>query len=233
VSATVSAEPSATHKQRLRRLAESHACAKHPLFDRLGQGKLSVTQAAAVLRNYDAHASVLRRLLLQAATLMPDPAVGFVLENVRNEYGNGNYACNHQGQLLDVAAKAGVSPAMWQAAPMQAGVERFIESVSRLYYPSEQTPLREAVAAGAITATELLAIEEFAALQKAFAHFGLSNHVWFDHVLIEQEHSDESLLLALHFMDSSDGLAAVERGMNAVLTANLDLYDGLLAAAVQ
>jgi Iron-containing redox enzyme len=222
-------------------LARQHPCARHRLFETLANVRLTPSSAAALLRNYDAHAGVLRRLLLRAATMMPEPAVGFVLENVRNEYGNGNYADNHQGQLRDVAAQAGVTDEIWQAVAIQPGVRKFIRQAVRYYHrpPSVLTATLKtsdnrlcaaAICAGAITATELLAIGEFKALQKAFAGFGLSHHRWFDHVTIEEEHSDESLQLALYFADRPALQDAVEIGMEGILNANVDLYDGLLAA---
>src|SRR5437016_2291594 len=76
----------------LRGLAQSHLCWSHPLFARLEGARLTTEQCAALLRNYDEHAGALRRLLLKAATIMPEEAVTYVLENVRNEYGNGNPA---------------------------------------------------------------------------------------------------------------------------------------------
>ncbi|HNN64060.1 MAG TPA: hypothetical protein PKH78_13505, partial [Candidatus Obscuribacter sp.] len=77
----------------LQAIVAEHPCFKHEMFDRLSSlaktGSLSLKQVASLLKNYDAHASHLRRLLLKAATIMPEEAVGFILENVRNEYGNG------------------------------------------------------------------------------------------------------------------------------------------------
>lgn len=234
---------SADAKSRLLHLATEHACFDHPLFAALSTQKYSVEQLGKLLRNYDAHACVLRRLLLLAGTLMPEPAVGFVLENVRNEYGNGSYADNHQGQLRDVAFRAGVTPELWDSFAVEPGVKRFIHQAPRFYYPprfqddaiafANQPAIKAppaAIAAGAITATEILAICEFRAMQKAFAHFGLQNHIWFNHVTIEAEHSDESLMLALYFIEERDAFDAVEIGMRGILNANLDLYDGLLSA---
>jgi hypothetical protein len=241
-------------------LAGRHPCSAHSLFAELASARLDAEAAARVLRNYDAHASVLRRLLLLAAGIMPEPAVGFVLENVRNEYGNGNYCDNHQSQLKDVAVSAGVSESMWRAVSITDGVKKFIKQAPQFYYPVEdrghparirsglgssacsrsepqcapsgeaRAPRVAAMAAGAITATEILAISEFKALQKAFAPLGLANHRWFNHVTIEEEHSDESLMLALYFIEEHDGFADVEAGMKGILDANCHLYDGLLAA---
>lgn len=89
--------------------------------------------------------------------------------------------------------------------------------------------MRAAISAGAITATEILAIREFEYLQMAFAKLGLADHVWFDHVTIEAEHSDESLALALYFAEKQDALHSVEAGFRGILAANMRLYDGLLA----
>jgi hypothetical protein len=86
------------------------------------------------------------------------------------------------------------------------------------------------VVAGAITATEILAIEEFKAMQIAFASFGLDKHIWFDHVTVEENHSDDSLALAHYFMRQPRHIAAVLVGMNGVLDATEKLYDGLLSA---
>jgi hypothetical protein len=195
---------------------------------------LLVNQAASLLKNYDAHASVLRRLLLKAATLMPEPAVGFVLENVRNEYGNGNYADNHQNQLQDVVWQLGITREQYAEIPVTKPIKQFIREATRFYYPpcgSLPSGLnRAAVVAGAITATELLAIEEFKALQRAFTHFGLEHHIWFHHVMIEEEHSDESVALAVYFIENHGAEKAVEYGLNGVLDANVHLYDGLLQA---
>src|SRR5581483_9422771 len=92
-------KPSARY---LTELASSHPCRQHPLFAHLRTRTLSKEQAVSLLVNYDAHATLLRRLLLKAAAFMPEPAVGFILENVRNEYGNGDYRLCHQGQLRSI-----------------------------------------------------------------------------------------------------------------------------------
>lgn len=221
----------------LQQLVKQHPCSSHKMFWFLPQSILSLTQVAALLRNYDAHATILRRLLLQAATRMPEPAVGFVLENVRNEYGNGNYARNHQAQLKDVVYLAGVSEELFQKQPVMPGVQSFMDKVGAFYFPeARQIPSgleAAATAAGAITATEMLAIEEFRCLQKVFAEFNLDKHIWFDHVLIEQEHWQESLALVMHFLRAPEAVASVEYGLQGVLDANVDLYDGLIAAVVQ
>jgi hypothetical protein len=165
---------------------------------------------------------------------MPEEAVGFILENVRNEYGNGNANDRHQLQLIDVAMSAGITPEQFALAPIQPGVRAYIKTVSPYYYPlNRQWPhhyRRAAIAAGAVTATELLAIKEFEAMQRAFSKLGLGHHIWFDHVAVEVEHSDESLQLALYFIERYSAGDAVEFGMRGVLDANVLLYDGLLAA---
>ncbi|MBY0545781.1 MAG: iron-containing redox enzyme family protein [Candidatus Obscuribacterales bacterium] len=213
-------------------IVEQHPCSRHALFSALETELLSVTAAGNLLANYDAHASVLRRLLLRAATIMPEPAVGFILENVRNEYGNGAYCKNHQAQLRDLALKVGVSPEHFKAFRPEAGVRTFIKQASQHYFPRSgnypQSLYRPAIAAGAITATELLAIKEFVFLQKAFTRMGQKHHIWFHHVAIEEEHSDESLALALYFDESNSALDSVLYGLKGVLDANLHLYDGLL-----
>jgi hypothetical protein len=215
-------------------LARAHQCSRHAIFVALQTQSLSVDQAALLLRNYDAHASVLRRLLLKAATLMPEAAVGFVLENVRNEYGNGNYANNHQNQLQDIVWQLGVTPDRYSTLPILPPIKKFIQQATSFYFPPcgwlPEGLNRAAVVAGAITATELLAIEEFKALQIAFKQFGLEHHIWFHHVMIEEEHSDESVALALHFVQNYAADKAVEYGMTGVLNANVHLYDGLLLA---
>ncbi|MBX9723552.1 MAG: iron-containing redox enzyme family protein [Candidatus Obscuribacterales bacterium] len=217
--------------ERLLALANSHACSSHALFDLLENANLSDMQVAALLRNYDAHASVLRRLLLNAASIMPEEAVPFVLENVRNEYGNGDYAGNHQDQLRDLAWSCGISKEQFFAVEIKKGIRDFIKSASQFYSPKGRLPSgmkRAAIVAGAITATELLAIKEFAQMQKAFASRKQQHHIWFHHVSIEQEHFDESMALALFFADKNDQSNAVEFGLNGVLSANVRLYDGLL-----
>ncbi len=221
-------------KDHLLTLANTHRCASHPLFAALDSRQLTVDQAGALLKNYDAHASVLRRLLLKVASFMPEPAVGFVLENVRNEYGNGDYSHNHQWQLQDVAWKAGVSQQRYRQLPVQAAIKRFIRQAASFYSPPcgsvPKGMQKAAIAAGAITATEVLAITEFRHLQRAFHNFGLEKHIWFHHVTIEEEHTDDSLALALYFITNHKTLASVEYGMSGVLDANIHLYDGLLAA---
>lgn len=213
-------------------IVEQHACSRHALFSALETEHLSVDAAGNLLANYDAHASVLRRLLLRAASIMPEPAVGFILENVRNEYGNGAYCKNHQAQLRDLAFKVGVSPGLFKAFRPEAGIRTFIKQASQHYFPRTgsypQSLYKPAIAAGAITATELLAIKEFVFLQKAFSRLGQKHHIWFHHVAIEEEHSDESLALALYFDESNNALASVLYGLNGVLDANVHLYDGLL-----
>ncbi len=218
----------------LKKLAAEHRCSSHPLFAALDAIALSRSQVARLLRNYDAHAAVLRRLLLKAATLMPEEAVGFILENVRNEYGNGNPSNRHELQLLDVVRSAGVSKKEFQSVLVQPGVKDYIRTVTPLYYPLHKSCpsgyLRAAISAGAVTATEMLAIREFESMQRAFSVLGLAHHIWFNHVTVEIEHCDESLDLALHFIERYDSLEAVEFGMRGVLDANVRLYDGLLAS---
>ena len=218
----------------IRQLAKDHPCSNHELFSALESKTLSVTAAGSLLGNYDAHASVLRRLLLKAATIMPEAAVGFILENVRNEYGNGVYRNNHQGQLRDLANCIGVPVSTFNCFAAEPGIREFIKQASRFYFPLRgQSPgglYKPAIAAGAITATELLAIKEFVFLQKTFSRFGQEHHIWFHHVAIEEEHSGESLALALHFVENHHAYNAVEYGLSGVLDANMHLYDGLLAA---
>lgn len=217
----------------IRNQADTHACFRHPLFSCLESIQLTSRQAGRLLRNYDAHATALRRLLLQAATIMPEEAVGFILENVRNEYGNGCPDKRHQLQLLDVAWQAGVDQNLWTNLPVHEEINTYIELVTPLYYPVLQDwtkPIfRPAIAGGAIAATELLAIREFQYLQKAFAKLNLEHHIWFDHVNIEVEHGDESLDLALFFINRHDAFKEVEFGLQGVLSANICLYDGLLS----
>lgn len=215
-------------------LARAHACSSHPLFDYLQSVELTPLSAGRLLRNYDAHAALLRRLLLKASTLMPEPAVGYVLENVRNEYGNGDYKDNHAQQLKAVALAAGCSAAQFMALPVMPGIKQFLRTVGKYYYPVRQSGfeglLKPAIAAGAITATELLAVEEFRVMHVAFSRIGCGHHIWFNHVLLEQEHTSESVQLAVYFATNNDAIKSVTVGMNGVLDANVHLYDGLLAA---
>lgn len=245
--------------QMLRRFVQAHPASSHPLFDRLEEGGLSLDQAGALLRNYDAHASHLRRLLLKAATIMPEEAVGYILENVRNEYGNGRPEGRHQLQLQSLAWAIGVLPEKYRSYAITPGIKQFIKQVTPYYYPiarpqgkaspdqklaGNQTSSgnrtssenlkpsgsRAAIAAGAITATELLALEEFKSLQKAFAGFGQEHHIWFDHVTIECEHLEDSVSLALYFLEQNRAPEEdVLLGLSGVLDATVHLYDGLLA----
>jgi len=219
---------------RLQSAALKHRCAAHPFFSYLQDCHLNRAQVAALLKNYDAHASVLRRLLLKAATIMPDEAVGYILENVRNEYGNGSVENRHQLQLKDLASRAGVSDKEWASVSIESGVRSFIKKATSLYYPLKHkgasSYYKPAIAAGAITATEILALEEFRAMLKPFSKLGLADHVWFDHLLVEQEHTQESLDLASYFSKDSKALAAVRYGFESMLAATVDLYDGLLSA---
>lgn len=216
--------------------ARNHACARHDFFEVVRSVKLTPSRAGALLRNYDAHASVLRRLLLKAASIMPELAVGFVLENVRTEFGSGNVDDRHQLQLIDVALQTGISLQEFEAYPVQPGIKRFIKAATPFYYPMQKSHKakfgkhnRAAISAGAITATEILAIEEFKALQIAFEQFNLQHHIWFDHVTVEVDHTEESLALATYFMqDKRNHTEAVLLGLNGVLDANMALYDGLL-----
>jgi hypothetical protein len=161
---------------------------------------------------------------------MPESAVGFILENVRNEYGNGSFRQCHQAQLLDLANKSGLTSQAFQEAPIMEGVRSFMKKAPHFYFPRpKQRFLRAAIAAGAITTTEVLALEEFKALQCAFVSRGLQNHIWFDHVSVEAEHTADSIQLAVHFAEHS--LDAVNVGMTGMLAATNDLYDGLLQAA--
>ncbi|MBS1996760.1 MAG: iron-containing redox enzyme family protein [Cyanobacteria bacterium SZAS LIN-2] len=226
----------------LRQFVLAHPVARHAIFDRLNscrEGGLEQHQAGMLLRNYDAHASHLRRLLLKAATIMPEKAVGFILENVRNEYGNGKVEDRHQLQLQDLAWQIGLTQKTYDKYPIQPGIKRFIKDVTAFYYPLRQfndlpaqkrIKRRAAVAAGAITATELMAVEEFKSLQQAFFSFGLEHHIWFDHVTIECEHLEDSVNLALYFLEEkAEYKDDVLFGLKGVLDANMHLYDGLLA----
>ena len=217
-------------------MAQGHDCFSHPLFEHLRSESLTGRQAVALLFDYDAHASLLRRLLLKAAACMPEPAVGFILENVRNEYGNGSFERCHQGQLRDLIERVSRRCSVdFTSSPVSSGVRRYLGRVVRYYSPgAADTPsgfYRPAIVAGAITATEIMAIEEFKALQIAFKQFGLEHHRWFDHVEVECEHSDESLALAEYFLDSRHAHDAVEFGFSGTLAANSSLYDGLLECA--
>jgi hypothetical protein len=238
---------SSTGASYLKDLAFAHPCASHELFSRLNNADrqpISARQAVALLVNYDAHAGLLRRLLLKAAAFMPEAAVGFVLENVRNEYGNGDYSLCHQGQLRDVIERVkqmgdpdrledSVKPV---ESSLQKGVKAYIREVVDYYHPHgdhvevKQGMYGPAITAGAITATELMALEEFKSMQVAFRKFELDYHPWFDHVNVECDHGEESLALAEHFIENYDAAASVEFGFNKTLDANVHLYDGLLEA---
>ncbi|MBU6453076.1 MAG: iron-containing redox enzyme family protein [Cyanobacteria bacterium REEB67] len=235
-----SVKESAQHQpgQMLRDFVSAHPASRHALFAQLERGHLTPMQAGSLLRNYDAHASHLRRLLLKAATIMPECAVGFILENVRNEYGNGIAAGRHQLQLQDLAWQIGLKRSQYDAFTIQPGIRKFIKDVGAFYYPLARfkeadvaIKSRAAIASGAITATELLAVEEFKSLQKAFTPFGLKDHIWFDHVTIECEHLEDSVNLALYFLQEAkrDLQDDVLLGLKGVLDANMHLYDGLLA----
>lgn len=231
--------PSSVPKEKMattaRAIAAEHPCSSHPLFEYLDRTKLNHQQVCAFLANYDAHASLLRRLLLKAATIMPEEAVGYILENVRNEYGNGNPDHRHQLQLHDLAFRAGITAEELQNASLEAGVKKYMELVPQFYFPEkpalEPYLMFPAISAGAITATEILAIEEFRHMQKSFAFLGLHQHIWFDHVTVEVEHSEDSVALAVFFADTENGVESVLEGLEGVLDANIHLYDGLLAAA--
>ncbi len=215
-------------------LASNHQAASHEFFAYLKKKPLATESAIRLLRSYDVHASALRRLLLKAATLMPEPAVGYVLENVRNEYGNGNYQLCHQNQLHDLAKQTGIAYDVFLQTEPTSPIWSYIREVNRYYFPVEEhfdkPYLRPAVAAGAITATEILALAEFKALQEAFAHLSLDKHIWFHHVEIEAAHSDDSTALALYFIEHNQAHEAVMFGMEQTLNATVNLYDGLLLA---
>lgn len=225
----------------LNQYVAQHPAWSHPLFARLAEAEsrdksrmLDIETLGHFLRNYDAHASHLRRLLLSAATLMPEKAVGYILENVRNEYGNGNVDHRHQLQLQDLAWQIGIDRETYDDRPVQPGVKRFIKDVSWFYHPDRHSyqgrPIkRAAVAAGGITATELMAVVEFKTMQQAFVPHQQAQHIWFDHVTVECEHSEESMALAVYFMRRG-AQESVEIGLKGVLDANLHLYDGLLQA---
>jgi pyrroloquinoline quinone (PQQ) biosynthesis protein C len=238
------------YAQELRSIAERHPCWQHPFFAYLESGNVRAAQLASLLKNYDAHAGLLRRLLLQAASIMPEEAAGFVLENIRNEYGNGNSDHRHQLQLLDVAAKIGASQEQLDTIPLAKGVLQYIATIPAYYAPSQsfnvlnsQDMLQAgtlnfaedninaaAFSAGAITATEIMAINEFKSMQKTFAQFGLENHIWFNHVTVEVEHSDESIDLAYYFVAKHNKETQVLNGFTKVLDANIHLYEGFLSS---
>lgn len=210
----------------LRDLASAHAVSRHEFLTNL---QLNQKQAIQLLSNYDAHATLLRRLLLLAASRMPEPAVGFILENVRNEYGNGDFRDCHQGQLRDLIKHLSKQTNDAISNKVSSGVRSYMKKVTQFYLPEPECGYyKPAVIAGAISATEIMAMEEFKSLFKAFHRFGLENHRWFDHINVEIEHSDEALMLAEHFLQKSKNQKAVEYGFNGVLAANIHLYDGLL-----
>lgn len=263
----------------LQGMVDGHPASSHSLFVRLREGTLTSAQAVRLLSNYDAHAALLRRLLLSAAAAMPEPAVGFILENVRNEYGNGNYTLCHENLLADLieltradgehAIDSGVPqpPALDMASvefrlklrerngtlkdkngsekngrpepnsqlSLEEGVREYISKVPFLYSPGKSITgpderfYKPAITAGAVTATEIMALVEFQAMKEAFQTFGLASHPWFDHVNVESEHSEESLALAGYFIVNHQAKDAVEYGLMQTLDVNVLLYDGLLA----
>lgn len=230
-----------TRAGRIKRLILDHPVASHPWFEHMRTGRVEHTppQLLNLLLNYDAHATLLRRLLLEAATLMPEPAVGFILENVRNEYGNGDYARAHQGQLLDIVSilerEFGLSRD--QEFKLTDGVRAYMEEVPGFYKPDPALhgdfAAIACISAGAVTATEVLALEEFKVLQQAFRPFDLAEHIWFDHVKIESEHAEESLDLIRYFLAvDPDGSTfnLIELGVGGVLLSNTSLYEGFLEA---
>lgn len=210
----------------LRELASAHSVFRHDFLTCL---HLNQKQAAQLLSNYDAHATLLRRLLLLAASRMPEPAVGFILENVRNEYGNGDYRDCHQGQLRDLIKLLSKQTSADISDKISPGVRSYMRKVTQFYSPEKDCSFyKPAVIAGAVSATEIMAMEEFKSLFKAFQLFNLENHRWFDHINVEIEHSDEALMLADYFLQESKNQKSIEFGFNGVLEANLLLYDGLL-----
>lgn len=217
----------------LQAIAHAHPCANHRLFDYLRREKFDIKAAGALLRNYDAHASVLRRLLLKTAGIMPEAAATFILENVRTEYGAGDPQARHQLQLLDLSHKIGIGDQVFKKFRIEDGIKKFIKNVCPLYYPiKNKNPNKycnAAVAAGAITATEILAIAEFSAAQIYFSQAGLAHHIWFDHVYIEVDHAEESQALARYFIEIGK-MDDLMYGFNSLLDTNIHLYDGLLAA---
>lgn len=210
-----------------------HPCASHKWFELMTQSKIEPDKLLSLLINYDAHATLLRRLLLKSATIMPEAAVGFILENVRTEYGSGDYSKAHQLQLFDLINKLSsmfeveLSPVVRELKP---GVRQYLEEISTFYFPEQE--LNESmdlpsIAAGAITATEVLAMKEFVVMQKAFSHYGLDDHIWFNHVEVEQEHAGDSLNLVEYFLNSDTRtFESIEFGIGGVLMCNTSLYDG-------
>ena len=117
---------------------------------------------------------------------------------------------------------------------IEAGVRDYIKQIIPFYLPAQQRDssalYRPAIAAGAIAATEIMSMHEFRAMQVAFQSLALSDHIWFDHVTWEAQHTEESLALSLYFINEHDARASVELGMSGVLAATSRLYDGLLSA---
>jgi hypothetical protein len=227
--------------KQLKARAQVHHCHEHALFGFLEEHELNRRQITALLANYNRHAGLLRRLLLLASSLMPEDAVTYVLENVRNEYGNGNPNLRHELQLLDLAEHCGISREDLDAVPISSGVRNYTLIAPGYYFPFVEVDARHlysgtselhkaAVAAGAITATEYMAIKEFQYLQKAFTRLGYENHIWFEHVSIEVEHQDESIALADYFMRKHNLIESLLHGFDGMLDANNHLYDGLLQA---
>lgn len=220
---------------RITNLVSLHPCSSHSLFDYLENTEMQAEQALRLLVNYDAHAALLRRLLLKAAAIMPEQAVGYVIENVRNEYGNGDWQKSHGLQVRDLIETLERKYSLFDLSvsvdSIESGVRLYMKEVVRYYSPTADSPkqlYKPAIVAGAITATEVMALKEFESMHEAFARFNLADHIWFDHVLVESEHKEEALALAEYFLDRSAD--AVEYGLVGVLDLNIHLYDGLYAA---
>lgn len=225
----------------LKRLILEHPIIEHDWFKILHEERVDPERLIKLLFNYDAHAALLRRLLLKACVLMPEGAVGFVLENVRTEYGSGDYSKAHHFQILDLIKKLGETCKVDtddSLKEISQGVHQYMLEVPSFFSPEELEPeegmYAPCVSAGAILATEVLAELEFKALQHAFKPFGLHEHIWFNHLTVEKEHADESFNLALYFLNEDDRcMESLEFGIGGILMCNSSLYNGFLDVVVK
>ncbi len=139
----------------------------------------------------------------------------------------------HQGQLRDLMFKLAMLAPGVHPDRISSGVRAYMKAVVEFYDPTnaetnDNSFYLPAVIAGAISATEIMALDEFRSLFHTFHDFKLQKHIWFDHVTVEAEHTDEALALAEYFLASASAKKAVEYGFNGVLDANCHLYDGLM-----
>ena len=224
----------------LKSLILEHPCANHEWFKLMEETQIRPEKLVRFLINYDVHATLLRRLLLKAACIMPEPAVGYILENVRTEYGSGDYKKAHQLQLLDLLKTLAIKfniQVEGEVKKVSEGVRQYLNEIPAFYIPDEEstdgvnTFEAQAISAGAIGATELLAMKEFSSMKRAFDVYSLGDHIWFDHVRHEKEHAEDSFDLIKYFLQLDESnTESIELGIGGVLMCNTSLYDGFLEA---